>query len=289
MTDQAARQLAQVLNSAAHTLALAGCDSPRLDAEVLLTYVLGQSRAWLYAYPEYVLDRTQLNAFLSLISRRAGREPVAYITGRREFYGLDFVVTSDVLIPRPETEQLVEKAIQWLTVTSPSGFLVDVGTGSGAIAVSLAVHMPQAQVMATDVSLAALALAYRNAIHHGVVDRVHCIQGNLLAPLARGLHLILANPPYLSQAELAAAPPEVAEWEPRSALDGGPDGLATIRDLLRMASERLSPGGGLLVEIGTGQGAEVAKLAHHHFPGASVDVIRDYADLDRLLFVRLAD
>ena len=124
----------------------------------------------LYAYPETVLDPNQLNTFLSLVSRRAGREPVPYITGRREFYGLDFVVTSDVLIPRPETERLVEEAIRWLTEIPPSGLLVDVGTGSGAIAVSLAVHFPQAQIVATDVSPAALALAHRNAVMGKHID-----------------------------------------------------------------------------------------------------------------------
>ncbi len=275
-----------VLREATHTLTFAGCDTPRLDAEVLLAHVLGQDRAWLYAHPEHLPSPRQLSAYRALVSRRAKREPVAYLTGHKEFFGLDFVVTPDVLVPRPETELLVEQALGWAERVPAPLTIADVGTGSGAIAVTLAVHLPGALVVATDTSPAALALARRNAARHGVAGRVHCVQGDLLAPLAGGFSLVVANPPYLSPADLAAAPPEVARWEPRAALDGGPDGLATIRRLLAVASDRLRPDGALLMEIGAGQGAEVLALARRHFPQATVEIAKDYAGLDRMLFLR---
>jgi release factor glutamine methyltransferase len=281
--------VAPTLLQAAQTLSAAGCDAPRLDAEVLLAHVLGQDRAWLYAHPEYPLDPNQLGGFQALIARRAEREPVAYLTGHKEFFGLDFVVAPGVLIPRPETERLVEIALQILEAGSSSETLaiVDVGTGSAAIAVTLATHVRAAHVVAVDISAAALAIARHNAIRHGVAGRVDCLLGDLLTPLKGPFHLITANLPYLSQADLAAAPPEVARWEPRLALAGGPDGLADIRRLLTTAASRLHPAGTLLAEIGAGQGADVLALANRHFPRATVEIAQDYAGLDRVLVVHL--
>jgi release factor glutamine methyltransferase len=281
--------VSEVLHGATQALAATDCDTPRLDAEVLLAHVLGSDRAWLYAHPEHALSPVQVSDYQSLISRRAEREPVAYLTGHKEFFGLDFIVTPDVLIPRPETEGLVELALQCAASLPRPHRVVDVGTGSGAIAVTLAVHLPQTHVLAIDTSLAALTLARRNAARHGVAQRIHCIQGNLLAPLARPVDLIVANPPYLSQAELASAPPEVACWEPSVALHGGLDGLAVIRHLLTMAAHRMAPGGALLVEIGATQGAETLNLAHRYFPQAIAQIIQDYAGHDRLLVVRSAN
>jgi release factor glutamine methyltransferase len=280
---------------------------------VLLAHSLGRDRGWLYAHSEYLLSPSQLSDYQALVARRANREPVAYLAGHKEFFGLDFIVTPDVLIPRPETEQLVEMALQvvraGLVPIPRAGInhapmaIADVGTGSGAIAVTLAVHLPEAHVFATDTSPAALAVARRNAARHGVADRVHCVQGDLLAPLKtsppaplsaaergkrRPFQLIVANPPYLSQADLAAAPPEVARWEPRAALDGGPDGLAIIRRLLAMVTDRLCPAGALLVEIGAGQGADVLALARRYLAGATVEIARDYAGLDRVLVARFS-
>jgi release factor glutamine methyltransferase len=281
--------VAQTLVQAAQTLSAAGCDTPRLDAEVLLGHVLGQDRAWLYAHLEHALGPDQLGDYLALIARRAEREPVAYLTGHREFFGLDFAVTSNVLIPRPETERLVEIALQILKAeASPEArAIADVGAGSGAIAVALAVHVPAAHVFATDVSAAALAVARHNAVRHGVACRIDCLQGDLLAPLRGPFYLIVANLPYLSQADLAAAPPEVAHWEPRIALEGGPDGLVPIRRLLAAAVSRLHSTGVLLAEIGAGQGAGVLTLAEQYFPRAAVEIAQDYARLDRVLVVRL--
>lgn len=287
MTEHASGSpVAQVLQEATQTLAAAGCDTPRLDAEVLLAHVLGCDRAWLYAHPEHRLSPSQSSAYQFLISRRARREPVAYLTGHKEFFGLDLVVTRDVLIPRPETERLVELALQYAPTLPSPPMIADVGTGSGAIAVALAVHLPQAQVIALDTSPFALAVARRNAARHGVARRVCCIQGDLLAPLAGPLALIVANPPYLSQAELVSAPPEVARWEPRAALNGGPEGLGVIRHLMTMAVQRLQTGGVLLMEIGAAQGAETLGLARRHFSQAAVEIALDYAGHDRLLVIR---
>jgi release factor glutamine methyltransferase len=289
VTDNASRApLAETLRHASQILAAAGCEASRLDSEVLLAHVLDQGRAWLYAHPEYILSPTQSSAYQSLVSRRARREPVAYLTRHKEFCALDFFVTPDVLIPRPETESLVERAVQWVMNSSWAGTIADVGTGSGAIAVTLAAHLPRAHVVAIDSSSAALAVARYNAARHGVPNRVFPLQGDLLAPLRGPLDLIVANPPYLSQAELAGAPPEVARWEPRAALDGGPDGLDVIRRLLGTASTRLGIGGALLVEIGAGQGPDVLGLARCYFPQATVEIARDYADRDRVLFVQHA-
>ena len=162
------------------------------------------------------------------------------------------------------------------------------GAGCGTISLTLALHLPQAQIIATDSSPAALAVARRNATRHNVADRICCIQCNLLAALAGPVQLIVANPPYLNQTDLATAPPEVAYWEPRVALDGGPDGLATIGHLLAMASGRLQPDGALFVEIGAGHGADALKLAHCYFPEATVAIVHDYAKRDRVLAVRCA-
>jgi len=289
VTENVSRNLlAPALKRASQSLAAAGCESPRLDSEVLLAHILDQDRAWLYAHPDHVLSLAQSSAYQALVSRRARREPVAYLTGHKEFYALDFFVTPDVLIPRPETEEMVEQAIHWVKTSYVSGAVVDVGTGSGAIAVTLALHLPHIQVIATDTSSAALAVARRNAARHGVAHRVFFLQADLLAPLREPLGLIVANPPYVSHSELSAAPPEVARWEPRAALDGGPDGLAVIRQLLGLVSQRLAPGGGLFVEIGAGQGCDVLELARHYFPGAIVDIAKDYANRDRLLFVQYA-
>jgi release factor glutamine methyltransferase len=187
-----------------------------------------------------------------------------------------------VLIPRPETELLVEKAIE---ISQRRAVVADVGTGSGAIAVSLAVHLPQALVYATDASRGALEVAARNCRRHCVEDRVHLLQGHLLEPLPEPVDLITANLPYVSQAELAQLPPDIRLYEPREALDGGPDGLDHIRRLLAQAGEHLKPRGVVLLEIGATQGEAVIALAKRHFPAARVEIAKDYAGLDRVVIV----
>ena len=269
-----------------------GCDSPRLDAELLLAHALGLSRARLLAQFDRALSPAELARYRQLIERRRAHEPVAYIVGHQEFYGLDFYVDRRVLIPRPETELLVEKAIELAGKVGDRGYglypltLADVGTGSGAIAVSLAVHLPQATIYALDSSAEALEVAVRNVRRHGVEGRVHLLRGDLLSPLPEPVDLIVANLPYVSEEELAELPPEIRCYEPLSALDGGPDGLRHIRRLLAQAREYLRSHGAVILEIGATQSKAVAELARRHFPTAEIEIARDYGGLDRVVIVR---
>lgn len=278
----------QALFRATQTLSEAAIPSPRLDAEVLLAHVLGCDRGWLYARPEFHLTPEQREAFESAVERRMRHEPVPYIIGHREFYGLDFVVDARVLIPRPETELLVERTIEaarQMEQALGNLTLADVGTGSGAVAVSLAVALPGAAVYATDTSKEALEVAALNAAQHGVADRVHLLEGNLLGPLPRRLHVIAANVPYVPTELLATLAPDVVDYEPLTALDGGVDGLTHLRRLLGQASDWLAPQGSMVLEIGAGQGKEVVGLASHFFPQAKVELFQDYAGLDRIVCI----
>jgi release factor glutamine methyltransferase len=278
-------QLRVALAQAAILLQDAGIEEFRLDAEVLLAYVLGMPRAQLHAHLQGQLSSTELTSYRQLIERRARREPVAYTVGHKEFYGLDFFVDNRVLIPRPETELLVELAIR-MAQTRSLRLVADIGTGSGAIAISLAVHLPAALVYATDASSGALEVAARNCRCHCVEERVCLLRGHLLEPLPEPVDLIAANLPYVSEAELAQLPPEISRYEPREALEGGPDGLDHIRRLLAQAGGYLKPEGVVLLEIGAAQGPAVVALAEHHFPVLRVEIMQDYAGLDRIVMVR---
>lgn len=256
-----------------------------LDAGVLLAHVLDRPRTALLAHPEMPLTDEQAAQFATLVKRRAAGTPIAYLIGRHPFYDRDFLVTPDVLIPRPETEHLIDAALAWAR-----GRVVlrvaDIGTGSGAIAVTLAAHLPDAHVHAVDCSPAALDVARQNAERAGVGGRITFHQGDLLAPLlAQGepLDLIAANLPYIPTADLAAL--DVARHEPVLALDGGPDGLDAIRRLLTQAPRVLAANGLILLEIGAGQGEAAAGLAREQFPGAEIAVLHDYAGHDRVLRV----
>ncbi len=264
-----------------------GVESPRLDAELLLARVLGVNRAAILTRPEWRLTPKELTAFRRLVNRRAAREPLAYVVGHRAFYDLDLVVSPHVLVPRPETELLVERALELARRREGPLRIADVGAGSGAIAVTLAVHLPAATVYALDDSQGALEVAAENARRHAVADRVHCRHGDLLAPLGQPVDLIAANLPYVTTEEWEGLAPEIRRYEPRAALDGGPDGLGIIRRLLAMAPPYLWPGGVLLLEIGASQGAAVAALAREHFPQAEVRVEQDYAGLDRLVIATI--
>jgi len=277
----------EALSRARHRLKESGAGSPALDAGVLLSYVTGRDLAGLYRDWESVLTPAEEERYLSLVARREAGEPVAYLTGHKEFMGLDFVVNRSVLIPRPETELLVETALRLLPHTP---LIVDVGTGSGAIAVSLAVLMPGAEVYATDQSQAAIEVARVNAAVHGVGGRVKFFQGDLLEPLtgldlAGRVDLIAANLPYIPTGEITALPREVRLFEPVSALDGGEDGLDLYRRLIPAAAGMLKPGGWLLAEIGCGQREAICGLLRP--PQWEVAVIDDLAGRDRLAVGRL--
>jgi release factor glutamine methyltransferase len=272
------------------TLTLTNLDIPsaRLDAEVLLADVLGWNRARLYARPEYVLRESGRQAFQVSIQRRSSREPVAYIVGHREFYGLGFAVDPRVLIPRPETELLVEraiKAIRVFEVQTDKLQLVDIGTGSGAVAVSLAVNLSGANVYAIDASRGAMEVAELNAARHQVSSRVQLLLGDLCGPLPERVHVIVANLPYIPSGQLASLMPEVVEHEPLAALDGGADGLTYIRRLLEEAAPWLLPSGVILLEIGADQGRRVVNLAAQFYPQARVELFQDYGGLDRVVQV----
>ena len=268
-----------------------GAAEARHEALILLAHVENVGRAVfaadVLAHPERVLAPERAAAFEALVIRRAAGEPLPYLTGTRAFYHHDFLVTPAVLIPRPETEHLVEAALDWSWQQAPAGrglTLVDVGTGSGAIALSLAAALPGATVHALDVSPAALDVARRNAARIGATNVIFG-RGDLLAALPPDVRpdLVVANLPYIPAAELATLP--VARHEPRLALDGGPDGLDLIRRLVAQAADRLATPGCLLLEIGAGQGAAVAALAAGPFSGSQIDVINDYAGHDRVVRV----
>ena len=277
-------RLAQALHEATESLQATGIEDAWLEAEVLLRHTLDLDRAHLYARLQEDLSAGDQAAFHSLLARRLAREPTAYIVGRREFYGLDLETTPAALIPRPETELLVEEAIARAR-HHERPLIVDVGTGNGAIAVALAVHLRQAALVAIDLSREALALAVRNARRHGVEGRISFLQADLLAPLAQPAAIIVANLPYVSSGDWEALPPEIREHEPRAALDGGPDGLREIERLLEQAPSCLRLGGSLLVELGPLQVTPALVLARRCFPGAAARILPDAAGLDRLLVI----
>ena len=256
---------------------------------MLLSRHLDLTRAALLAHPDRLLSSAEAETLAVLLARRATREPLPYILGVREFFGLCFAVDPRVLIPRPETELLVERALWLASHMSLSGPLriADVGTGSGCIAVALAVHLSHALIYATDVSAEALAVAQRNAAMQGVASHIRFLWGDLLSPVPQSVHLIVANLPYIPAQEWETLPPEVGRFEPRSALDGGSDGLDLVRRLLAQAPSYLLSGGALLLEVGAGQGETVTRLARAAFPQAKVELIPDLAGHARVVQVSL--
>jgi release factor glutamine methyltransferase len=226
----------------------------------------------------------QIIALSHLIQRRIGHEPTAYITGHKEFFGIDFKVSPSTLIPRPDTELLVETAIELANTAFPQSCLIaDVGTGCGAIAIALAQHLPQAKFYATDISAAALEVAKGNCRKHRVSTRVRLLRGDLLEPLPEPVQLIVANLPYISEPELPELPLEISMFEPQMALAGGTDGLMQIERLLSQASSKLSSSGAILLEIGYDQGSAVKSLAQKCFPTAKISVVTDLSGMDRVV------
>lgn len=234
-----------------------GVDNGRLDAELLLAEVLGLDRVGLYLNYDRPLQADELAAYRQLVGRRSRREPLQYILGRAEFWSLPFKVGPAVLIPRPDTEILVEEALRRVRA---DGTILDVGTGSGAVAVALASELSAARLVGIDVSEAALEVAAENARYNGVAERVDLLQADLACLPAGPFDLIVANPPYIPNAELAGLMPEVRDHEPALALAGGDDGLDCYRLLAGQAASRLQPGGWLLAEVGIGQAAAVQEI-----------------------------
>ncbi len=313
-------------------LAQAGCDSPALDAELLAAYLLGIDRTRLWMEPEHPLSRAQQEHFHQLVKRRCRREPLPHILGEWEFFGLTLQVSPDVLIPRPETETLVEVCLAKLkdmrhsrirgtlnpelsTLNSQLSTLngVEVGTGSGAVSIAIANQLPDLHIIATDSSEAALSIAQENCIHRNLADRITLLQGDLLEPLeaavGRGrpwapkplfhrslgeggwrrrqpppqeVDFIVANLPYIPTGQIPSLPPEVRDWEPRSAIDGGPDGLSAIRRLIEDAPRWLKKGGFIALEISPEQANEVQRLLSAQNFGAC-EIVSDLSGRPRVV------
>jgi release factor glutamine methyltransferase len=251
-----------------------------LEGEILVRYITGLDRAALFANLDKELDSREFLQYSILLKHRLNGEPSAYITGHKEFYGKDFYVDPRVLIPRPETELLVEKTIEMVRRYRYSS-IADIGTGSGCIAVTLAKELPRTKIIATDLSPYAVEIAAQNIKSHGLTGKIKLLQGNLLEPLPKSVDIIVANLPYVKKAD-AALP-----YEPKIALNGGEDGLDIIREIIKQAPGKLKKRGALLLEIGLGQSDEVKNLLTKAFPGSIVEVHKDLAGIDRIVVVRL--
>ncbi len=237
-----------------------GVESPRLNAELLLAEVLRVPRMRLYLDFERVLAEAEVNDLRVMVVRRSQREPLQHILGRVNFCGLDFKVTKEVLIPRPETELLAELAWKFLAEMAPEPRVFDYGTGSGCLAITLAVRIPAAQVLAVDISAAALEVARENAVAHQVAERVRFAHGDALACLERGLTLVVGNPPYIARGAMAGLPAEVRDYDPSLALDGGVDGLDHYRRIAMQAGPSVVAGGKVMLEFGDGQGGAITEI-----------------------------
>jgi release factor glutamine methyltransferase len=288
----------------------ANVPSHTLAAELLLMHVLGRDRAWLYAHPEEPLDAPTAEHFFALIARRAAGEPTQYLTGKQEFWGLEFEVTPAVLIPRPETEHVIEVALERLGARgikinmktgapTPPLRIADVGTGSGCVAVALAHELPHAELFATDISPDALEVARRNAARHGVAVRVHFVECDLLTALPLSAEnttpasahdaaeaqfdLIASNPPYVARDEADTLAREVRDYEPHAALFGGADGLEIYARLIKQAGWRLRGGGILVLELGYNSAERVRALLAAERRWVNISVTNDLAGIPRVL------
>lgn len=274
-----------MLEEASLILADAGIDNAHLDAEVLLAHACGVSRAALMARLANINADAAEN-FRIMIARRAAREPLAYIIGRKEFFSLDFEVTPAVLIPRPETETLVEAALKLLAPRHVPRDL-DIGTGSGAIAIAIAVNSPEARIIATDISKEALEVAHRNAIRHRCEDRVEFVAADLFPKDDSRFDLIVSNPPYIAEADLETLQTEIRLHEPRHALVDGSDGFEFYRRIATESRSRLNPEGAVVVEIGAGRASEVAAL-FRRAGFSNIDAVRDLAGIERVIRARIS-
>ena len=274
----------EVLDDARKVLTDSNIEDAPLEAEVLLRDTLKKDRVGLYLALDDELSTEQQNAFRDRLARRLDDEPTAYIIGHREFYGRDFLVDASVLVPRPETELLVEKALEIVRKHRLS-VIAEVGTGCGAVAISLALELPHARVYATDISASALEVARANSRKHGVSDRVHLLNCDLLGALPEPVEMVVANLPYVRESDLPRSGP--VSREPRLALDGGTDGLDKIRRLCSQAKAVPGSGGYLLLEVGEGQARAVSAFLHGLFPPAFIEVTPDLSGIDRVVSMML--
>ena len=281
----------QVLRDGTDKLAQAGVDSPEFDVQVLLAHVLGVEPRQIPVLRNQPLTADQEQQFQEYLRRRCAREPLQYITGDTEFYGQRFYCDPRAMVPRPETELLVDTVAAYCQQSRPQAVIADIGTGCGVIAVNLALLLPEATVYATDISAEALQLAAENAQLHAVIDRIEFVAGSYLQPLAAAgileqVEVVVTNPPYVSTDEFEGLQPEVRDFEPRQALDGGPQGLEFYRTFLpqchRLPRLRL-----LATEIGIDQAPPVTSLVADYFPLSEIEVLPDLAGIPRVVLVQL--
>ena len=278
--------LREVIQNTHRLLDAGGIPDSRLEAEVMVMNLMRMHRQDLFSNQENEVAPQQEQDLAATIERRLTREPLAYILGVREFYGINLLVNSDVLIPRPETESLVEHALfmALMGMETTELVIVDVGTGTGAIAINLAIHLPAARIYAFDSADAVLDVAAYNIRTHNVADRVTLGKGDLLEPLQEPVDLIIANLPYIPTSRIPTLQPEI-QWEPKAALDGGEDGLDLIRRLLSQATSKVKEQVTILLELDPEQVPAVEELAKQHFPEATTSVEQDLAHLDRIFVI----
>lgn len=272
-------RLKEALTQACDIFNSAGIENACLESDILLCHILNISRTQLYLDFYKTITPRQKEAFFTLINRRLNGEPSAYITGIKEFYGYEFNVDRRVLIPRPESELLVEKALE-IADNLKNPVIADIGTGSGAIAISIALELPEAKIYAIDISEQALEVALGNCLKHGVANRIKLLKGNLLKPLSEAADIIIANLPYVKQEDI----PEKS-CEPAIALDGGETGTSQIEKLLPVVADKLRPNGSLLIEIGLGQAKNTTKLINSLYPDSRVEIFKDLAGIERVIWV----
>jgi release factor glutamine methyltransferase len=275
-----------ILHRTTRDLTAGGSPSPRLDAEVLLMRFLRMARVQLCMQPERELSEEEAAGFARWVERRSLGEPVAYILGDKEFWSLRFEVNREVLIPRPETECLIEEVLRFYRPPGEGLRVLDIGTGSGAIGVVLARELPAARVVATDISPGALAVARRNALSHGVAGRMEFFQGDLFAAVSGDLDIICSNPPYIPEGVYDLLPAGIRNFEPPGALIAGPDGVAFHRKIIREGAHRLKAGGRIFLEIGEGQRDRVAALFREEGGYGDIDCRKDYGEVDRVASAR---
>lgn len=270
------------LNWSQSQLAEAGVNSPRLDSEIILAHTLNLSRTDLWTQDKRVLSESEKKIAKKNVERRLNREPVSLIVGHQEFWSLDFVVDGNVLTPRPETELVIETALN--CISSHTARILDLGTGSGALAVTMAKEVPECKVSAIDIDPNALSIAKENAVRHGVADRIEFVCADLIKSAWSGcFSIILSNPPYIKSADIKKIMPEVLNYEPEKALDGGITGLAFYRAIIPMAIDRLEENGFLILEIGHDQADEVTALLNNFSCYQNIKVIQDYSGYDRVV------
>jgi release factor glutamine methyltransferase len=275
-----------MLADATLELAASGSDSARLDADVLLMHSLGIERARILSHPERTVSRRQQRDFSDLIERRKKGEPVSYILGKKEFWSLDFKVTPDVLIPRPETECLIEEVLRHYSASSGGLRICDIGTGSGIIAIALAKELPGISVSATDISPDALAVATDNAIRHGVSEKIVFFETDILAGVPGNFDVICSNPPYISEEDYPSLPEGIRHFEPKVALLSQEKGLAMHRKIIAEGAHRLNAGGRIFIEIGEGQKEAVASFFGEEGVYCDIACRKDYSGTERVVSAR---